>query len=64
MFGCLLLYYHLYAQGKLKVPSDLQMEWDEMKDETSFSHAHAEILIQVVEMYGQPRYQLNHESAR
>jgi len=52
----------LHMEG-LNWPSDLQRWWSEVKDETTFRYAHAEIRTQVLVIYGTTRYQLDHGGA-
>ena len=46
---------HVCAQGRLNGPSDLQREWNEMKDETPFKYAHTAIRTLVVVIPGLTR---------
>jgi len=52
----LVFYGHFCARGRLNGPSDLQMKWGEVKDETTFRYAHAEIRTRVVVICGPTRY--------
>jgi len=51
---------YFYAHCMLSGPSDLQSE---VKDETPFRYAHAEIRTQVVVICDVTRYQLDHGGA-
>ena len=50
----------LCAHGTLNWPSDLQRQWNEVKEETPFRYADAEIRTEVVVICGPTRYQLDH----
>ena len=52
----LMFYRHFCAHGRLKWPNDLQRLWSEVKDETTFRYASAEIRTRVVLICGQTRY--------
>jgi len=56
----LIFYGHFWAPDRLNGPSDVQMQWNEVKDETPFRYADAEIRTQVVVICGPTRYQLDH----
>ena len=53
-----------YGQFCAHGPSDLQKQWSEVKDETPFRYAQAEIWIQVVVICAPTRYRLDHETTR
>ena len=55
-----MFYGHFCAHGRLNGPSDLQMLWSAVEDETPFRYAHAEIQTQVVVVCGPTHYQLDH----
>ena len=55
-----MFYDHFCARGRLNGPSDLQRQWSEVKDETPFRYAHAEVRTQIVVIYDPTRYQLDH----
>ena len=57
-----MFYSHFCAHGRLNGPSDLQRQWDEVKDETTFRHAHAEIRSRVVVICGPTRYRQTMEA--
>jgi len=59
-----MFYGHFCAQSSLNGPSDLQTYWSEVKDETIFRYAHAEIRTRVVVICDPTRYQLYHGGAR
>jgi len=58
-----MFYGHLCEQSRLNGPSDLHRYWGRVKDETPLRHAQAEIWTWVVEICGQPGYQLDHGGA-
>ena len=51
---------HFCVHDRLNGPSVLQRWWSEVKDETPFRYAHAEIRTRVVVICGRTRYQLEH----
>ena len=58
-----MFYGRFCAHGKLNAPSDLQKKWCEVKDETPFRYAHAQIRTQVVVICNTTRYQLDQGAA-
>jgi hypothetical protein len=58
-----MFYGHFCTQGRLNGLNDFQREWREVKDETPFGYAHAEIRAKVVSICGTMRYQLDHRGA-
>jgi len=55
----LMFYCHVCVHGRLNGSSDLQRQWSNVKDETSFRYAHTEIWTQVVVICDPTHYQLD-----
>ena len=54
---------HFCTQYRLNGASDPHRSWEEVKDETSFRHDNVEIWTQMVNVCGQPLYQLENGGA-
>jgi len=55
-----MFYSQFCAHGRLNGPNDLQGQRNEVKDETPFRHAYADIRNQTVVLFGPTSYQLGH----
>ena len=60
---CWRFYGHFRAHGRLNGPCDSQKHWCEVKDESLFRYANAEIRTQVVVTCDPTRYHLDHGGA-
>jgi len=58
-----MFYGHFCVHRILNGPSDLQMQWSEVKDETPFRYAHGDIRTQEAVICDPKLYQLDHGGA-